>query len=206
MLALPQSGFIPVINNFRKATYSPSAPASTSSRELQMKRHTITSGASTSTGGRVIAASSNGSINGVTIALEEDVIFCPACKSEGKIKCIGPRIPETWNGKNVALENDLCFCSCPNPPHLVPNQSVRYQTISDTAARSTQAAGMAAGTDTMFDDRYILIDEDSGEPFPNTEYALKRQSGKIEFGTTNADGHTHIIATLAAAESIDIFL
>ncbi|MBP1206187.1 putative Zn-binding protein involved in type VI secretion [Duganella sp. 1411] len=60
-----------------------------------MKRHTITLGASTSAGGKVITASSNGSINGVTIALEGDVIFCPACKSQGKIMCVGPRIPET---------------------------------------------------------------------------------------------------------------
>lgn len=171
-----------------------------------MKRHTITLGALTSAGGKVISASSNGSINGVTIALEGDVIFCPACKSEGTIKCIGARIPETWNGKNVALESDLCLCSCPSPPHLVPSQSVRYQTISDTAADSAPAAGTTAGTDMMFDDRYVLIDEDTGESLRNTEYALKRPSGKIEFGTTNADGQTHIIATAATAESIDIFL
>jgi uncharacterized Zn-binding protein involved in type VI secretion len=170
-----------------------------------MKRHTITLGASTSVGGKVITASSNGSINGVTIALETDVIFCPVCKSQGKIMCIGPRIPETWNGKNVALENDLCLCGCANPPRLLPNQSVRYQNLSDAAAGSTQAAGIAASKDRMFDDRYVLIDEDTGEPLANAEYALKGPSGKIEFGTTDANGHTHLIATSAASESIEIF-
>jgi uncharacterized Zn-binding protein involved in type VI secretion len=59
-----------------------------------MKRYTITLGAATSAGGKVIDASSNGCINGAAIALEGDTIFCPACKSTGKIVCIEPRIPE----------------------------------------------------------------------------------------------------------------
>jgi uncharacterized Zn-binding protein involved in type VI secretion len=112
-----------------------------------MKRHTLTLGASTTAGGKVISASSHGSINGVMIALEEDMIFCPACKSQGKIVCTGPRIPETWNGKNVALENDLCLCGCPSPPKLVPNQSVRYQVIgeSETDMPQVDAASTAGG-------------------------------------------------------------
>lgn len=171
-----------------------------------MKRHTITLGASTSAGGKVISASGNGSINGVTIALEGDAIFCPACKSQGKINCVGPRIPETWNGKNVALENDLCVCGCATPPRLLPSQSLRYQTLGDTAANASQAAGIAASAAAIFDDRYILIDETTGDPLPHTEYALRGPSGKFEFGTTDANGHTHLIATSATSEPIDIFL
>jgi uncharacterized Zn-binding protein involved in type VI secretion len=172
-----------------------------------MKRHTITLGASTSAGGKVISASSNGSINGVTIALEGDAVFCPACKSQGKISCIGPRIPESWNGKNVALENDLCVCGCTIPPRLLPSQSLKYQTLDETATvDAIQAAGIAARTAAMFDDRYILIDNSTGKPLAHTEYALKGPSGHFEFGTTDADGHTHLIATSAASESIDIFL
>ena len=64
-----------------------------------MKRYTITLGASTTAGGKVISASGGGSINGVQIAVEGDPIFCPACKSQGKILCVEPRIPESWNGK-----------------------------------------------------------------------------------------------------------
>lgn len=176
-----------------------------------MKRHTITLGASTTAGGKVVSASSHGSINGVLIALEGDVIFCPACKSEGKIKCIGPRIPETWNGKDVALENDLCVCGCPSPPQLVPNQSVRYQVIGETDADISQAtmtptaAKSAIGKVTMFDDKYVLIDEETGDPLPKTEYALRRKNGKVEFGTTDVQGHTHLLAAAAQAESIQIY-
>lgn len=43
----------------------------------------------TRAGGKVIVASGRGSINGAAIALEGDAIYCPACKSNGKILCIG---------------------------------------------------------------------------------------------------------------------
>ncbi|WP_229258065.1 PAAR domain-containing protein [Duganella margarita] len=173
-----------------------------------MKRHTITLGASTTVGGKVISASSNGSINGVGIALEGDMIFCPACKSKGKIVCVGPRIPETWNGKNVALENDSCVCGCPGPPRLVPNQSVRYQIIgetSDTSQATDSTVGETASRLTMFDDRYALIDEETGNPLANTEYALRRESGELEFGTTDSQGHTHLLEAEVHAESIQIY-
>lgn len=174
-----------------------------------MKRHTITLGASTSAGGKVISASSHGRINGVTIALEGDVIICPACKSQGKIKCIGPRIPETWNGKQVALENDLCICGCPTPPKLIPNQSLKYQVIGDSESSSptvSRADNVTAEKSATFDDKYILIDESTGKPLPNIEYALRRSTGKIEFGTTDTSGHTHLLSASTESESIDIFL
>lgn len=176
-----------------------------------MKRHTITLGASTTAGGKVVSASSHGSIKGVIIALEGDLIFCPACKSEGKIVCVGPRIPDTWNGKNVALENDLCVCGCPSPPRLVPNQSVRYQVIGKTEADTSQATMASTAVETaisevtMFDDRYVLIDEETGDPLPKTEYALRRESGKVEFGTTDSQGHTHLLRAAVQAESIQIY-
>ena len=94
-----------------------------------MRRYHITLGSTTTAGGKVTSASSNGSINSKKIALEGDPIICPACKSSGKIMCVGPRIPEIWNGKKVALENDLCICGCSPPPKLKPSQSLRCQVI-----------------------------------------------------------------------------
>ncbi|EEF26807.1 Lysozyme, putative [Ricinus communis] len=132
----------------------------------------------TTTGGKVISASSHGSINGVAIALEGDVIFCPACKLEGKIVCAGARIPETWNGKNVALENDLCACGCTSHPRLVPNQSVKYQITGEADADMPQATAPATNTVMTFDDKYVLIDEETGIPLAKTEYALRRTNGQ----------------------------
>ena len=96
-----------------------------------MKRHHITLGASTTANGTVTSASSRRSINGVRIALEADTVDCRTCGSQGVIRCVGPRIPERYNGKQVALENDLCICNCPRPPTLVANQTSKAQFIDD---------------------------------------------------------------------------
>jgi uncharacterized Zn-binding protein involved in type VI secretion len=103
-----------------------------------MRRYHITLGASTTAGGKVVSASSNGSINGTRIALEGDAVTCPACKATGKISCVTPRIPETWNGKQVALENDLCICKCSTPPKLKPNQSLRCQVLEGSPSSTQQ--------------------------------------------------------------------
>ena len=96
-----------------------------------MQRFTITLGATTTSNGKVISASSAGSINGVKIALEHDQIFCPACKYAGYILTVGPRLSELWNGKEVALENDLCICGCSPHPRLIASQTLRCQVVSD---------------------------------------------------------------------------
>ncbi|MFD2366352.1 PAAR domain-containing protein [Pseudoduganella sp. GCM10020061] len=97
-----------------------------------MRRYHITEGAKTTAGGKVIAATSAMTIDGVKGALEGDPLYCPACKSAGKIMCVGPRIPETWNGKPVALSDDLCMCGCPTPPKLLANQNRKYQSTGST--------------------------------------------------------------------------
>jgi uncharacterized Zn-binding protein involved in type VI secretion len=179
-------------------------------KEQKMKRHTITLGASTTAGGKVLSASSSGNINGVTIALEGDPVSCPACKSPGKILCVEPRIPETWNGKKVALENDLCVCGCSSPPRLVPSQSIRYQNLNgnigaSAAAQASTEVINALKTEPLFDEKFALIDEDTGEPLRHTEYAIKRANGQVEFGVTDEKGHTHLLAAIAHTEPIEIY-
>ncbi|WP_371868769.1 PAAR domain-containing protein [Pseudoduganella ginsengisoli] len=43
---------------------------------MNVRRYTITLGASTTAGGKVISASANGSINGQQIALDNDLCTC----------------------------------------------------------------------------------------------------------------------------------
>ena len=57
----------------------------------------------------------------------------------------------------------------------------------------------------VFDDRFILFDEDTDTPMPNTEYAIRRANGHLEFGVTDAEGRTHLLTTTAEAESVDIY-
>lgn len=176
-----------------------------------MKRYTISLGATTTSGGKVTSASSSGRINGALIALEGDAIFCPACKSTGKIVCVEPRIPVQWNGKKVALEEDYCACGCVPPPRLVPNQSLRCQYLgsgSDECSSVARQSAMPYAGDAKpsFDDKFILFDADTGETLSIVEYAIKRASGNVEFGTTDHLGHTHLLSAEALAESIEIYL
>jgi uncharacterized Zn-binding protein involved in type VI secretion len=173
-----------------------------------MRRYTITLGARTTSGGKVVSASSEGMIDGVPIALEGDLVTCPACKASGKIACVGPRIPESWNGRNVALENDLIICRCPVPPKLLPNQAVRSQVIKDTGrALSNPVADRATRgpRGQAFSDQFKLVDDHDGTPLARREYAVVRASGKLEFGTSDEGGHTHMLSTTAHAEPVEIY-
>jgi uncharacterized Zn-binding protein involved in type VI secretion len=173
-----------------------------------MRRYTITLGAPTTSGGKVISASSGGKIDGAPIALEGDLVTCPQCKTAGKILCVGPRIPETWGGKNVALENDLCVCRCATHPRLLPNQTMRCQVIKDTGRALSNPGAAPAPRPALgpaFSERFVLVDDQDGAPLPSREYAVVRASGKLEFGTSDAAGHTHLLSATAQAESVEIY-
>lgn len=170
-----------------------------------MKRYTLTLGAGTSTGGKVISASGFGSIHGVQIALEGDAIYCPACKSNGEILCIGPRIPESWGGKQVGLSGDLCQCGCPSPPRLNANQRVRYQSLDEPVATP------AASTATPFAHQLSneepdtlpirFLHEHDGSPIAGQPYRLEFP-GKVVKGVTDAQGYTQPVTAADRAASI----
>lgn len=161
-----------------------------------MKRYTITLGASTTAGGKVITASANGRINGVKIALENDLIFCPACKSQGKIACVGLRKPETWNGRQVALENDLCMCGCLVLPKLISDQRVRFQVIEDVSLSYAMAvpvslASVAKSTALSLDKEVVeqffsLLDEND-QPMEGFRYDLYKD-GALHTKAANFSG------------------
>ncbi|GJI96079.1 hypothetical protein RugamoR57_27970 [Duganella caerulea] len=166
-----------------------------------MRRYTITLGASTTAGGKVITASANGSISGAQIALENDLIFCPACKSQGKILCVGPRIPETWNGKRVALGDDLCMCACTVLPKLVPNQTLRSQVIegSPTSAGVSSAAEISSdgqnvrtSEEEIIEQFFSLLDE-RGQPVEGFRYDLYKNGELHARAADYANGATEKI-------------
>lgn len=174
-----------------------------------MRRYFITLGAPTSAGGQVISASSGALIDGLAIALEGDLVACPQCRSTGKICCVGPRIPETWNGRNVALENDVCSCKCEVPPRLMTSQVLRSQVIKDSGrALSNPASGVVApgAAERQFAERFQLIDEENGQPVHGREYAVVRGSGKLEFGTSDALGMTHQLSATAQPEVVELYV
>lgn len=104
-----------------------------------MKRYNITTGSTTTAGGRVISGCERTSFNGELISREGDRVACPACGTEGFIALIGPHLHEEWNGKQAALEGDLCICKCDPPPELIANQSFKSQQFGPQPQRFTAA-------------------------------------------------------------------
>lgn len=178
-----------------------------------MRRYTITLGASTTAGGKVITASANGSINGVQIALENDLIFCPACKSQGKILCVGSRIPETWNGRQVALGDDLCMCACSMPPKLVPNQTLRSQVIEGSPASAGVSSAAEISSDSqnnrtseeeIVEQFFSLLDE-RGQPVEGFRYDLYKDGELHASATDYANGDTEKISGMGALKLVTWF-
>ncbi|AJY38190.1 MULTISPECIES: PAAR domain-containing protein [Burkholderia] len=92
-----------------------------------MRRYDIVKGDTTTVGGIVQGGDAADLIGGREQAYEHDPVWCPVCKTVGKIGCTGARISTTGpDGREAALSDDLCLCACPTPPKLVASQSVSY--------------------------------------------------------------------------------
>ncbi|MBN3850863.1 hypothetical protein G3N58_29160 [Paraburkholderia sp. Ac-20342] len=56
-----------------------------------------------------------------------------------------------------------------------------------------------------YDDCFVLRHA-GGQTLAHVAYAMQRQSGIFEYGETDADGHTHLLSSVASAENIRIYL
>jgi uncharacterized Zn-binding protein involved in type VI secretion len=76
----------------------------------------------TTVGGRVESSPLQypSSFHGFNQTFQGDPVWCPACNSYGKTKCVPPFRPYTGSdGRQANLDGDLCICNCPNPPRLI---------------------------------------------------------------------------------------
>ena len=71
---------------------------------------------------------------------------------------------------------------------------------------STTSGNPKIRADSMFNDFFRLLHAESGLPIRLVEYAIVRESGDIEHGTTDDNGHTHLLSTGANSESVDIYV
>lgn len=156
------------------------------------KRYLILLGAQTTAGGTVKTATSFLTYNGLPFALEGDLVDCPACRQEGTIQCVAPRLDASYNGKQYALEHDLCLCACSPPPRLVANQQHNCQLVGAGSTGSSLDAVLshmqasAAKTEAA---PLQLVRASDDQPFRNRHYILELPGRNIE-GVTDAEGRT----------------
>ncbi|WP_394780060.1 type VI secretion system Vgr family protein [Undibacterium sp.] len=66
---------------------------------------------------------------------------------------------------------------------------------------NSKAASLGKLPDTrvkIFDEAFVLKDQETGVPLANHPYRIKRADGSYEHGVTDGDGHTHLVASTAA--------
>ncbi|CAN7295420.1 PAAR domain-containing protein [Trinickia sp. LjRoot230] len=92
-----------------------------------VRRYDILKGDKTTAGGTVTDGSSLDTIADREQAYEGDHIWCPSCRSVGRIVCDGLRISmKGVDGREGALSDDLCVCKCSPSPRLIPSQYSSY--------------------------------------------------------------------------------
>lgn len=148
--------------------------------------------------------------------------WCDACKSAGPI-VEGPGTPgydlrmyDHVLQAYEAVEGDIVVCKCERPPRVIAvhGRRSRIDTYSDSAASAVAAVAASSGGQPLaklqadapqYDDRYVLRDGNH-HPMPDTRYTVQRPDGQMEYGTTDAEGHTHLLATTVSAERIRIYV
>jgi uncharacterized Zn-binding protein involved in type VI secretion len=102
------------------------------------KRYYIFAGDRTTADGVVRASSEFSRVADRALARDGDPVDCPACRTQGLIGCVGPRMSDSFMGKEYALSDDLCICNCSLPPTLVAGQDDEFQLVSAPYASVTR--------------------------------------------------------------------
>jgi len=186
----------------------------------------IRRGDTTSHGGTVLEGSVTDICHGKPISYVGHKTHCPKCK--GDFPIIEGVLTTTFYGRGVAIAGMKTACGAT----LIPSQftdtvewagGASFNSGADNGAIASHLAGLAASQTSgptpdaldataessvpdQYDDRYILLGVSDGKPLANTEYAIEREDGSIEHGTTDADGGTHLLKRTADAEHIRVYL
>jgi uncharacterized Zn-binding protein involved in type VI secretion len=187
---------------------------------MLMAGEIIRLGDSTSHGGMVIEGSQSDICMGKPIAYVGHKVLCPLCK--GQFPIVEGAQTTTFYGKGFALAGMRTSCGAlliasqftdvveyGVAGSSVNNMHNRITTDALSSATSpSDVNSLAADKEVaaQFDDRFFLLSAMTGEPLAFVEYALRRESGELEHGTTDEGGLTHMLSATTTAEVIDIYV
>lgn len=167
----------------------------------------IVVGDKTSHGGAVVSGTNFSSTGGQLIARKGDQVHCPQCKKMTTI--IEGDQTMIVDGQPVALHGHKTSCGAV----LISSQRPTTKEYGSSAANTNSFASFfspyVAEEDDVrmkFNDKYQLLDEMTNQPMANVDYAIVRGSGDVEHGTSDADGHTHLLSSIINIELIEIYL
>ena len=104
-------------------------------------------------------------------------------------------------GRAYAYHGDLTECGA----RLITSLELTASN-SCSFARTKVEQGKEGLPDLSFDDRFVLLDDETGAPAAFVEYAVERENGSVEHGVSNERGETHILSSTTRPEKIRIYV
>ncbi|WP_197523915.1 MULTISPECIES: PAAR domain-containing protein [Cupriavidus] len=174
-----------------------------------MMKGIVRQGDKTTHGGTVLEGIPNFRIHGLPAAAVGHMVSCPLCN--GVFPIIEGDTGFTAHGKAIALHGMRTACGAQLISSTAGFANVEHPRSSAVFASTHNKDGLlrvpASPHDAnRFDDLYVLLDSKTQAPLANTEYALVRETGEPEFGTTDNKGRTHLLASEARARNVQIYV
>ncbi|WP_454721761.1 MULTISPECIES: PAAR domain-containing protein [Cupriavidus] len=167
----------------------------------------VCKGDETTHGGKVLEGIPNFLVRGALAAGVGHMVFCPKCN--GTFPIIEGDSSFVAHGFSVALHGMRTACGAQLISSARGFADVEYPrggTAFASAENGVSVVAGAWGKDDSYDERYVLQDSRSGKPLPNTEYALVRRGAAPEYGTTDREGRTHLLASEARAVDVTVYV
>lgn len=137
-------------------------------------------------------------------------VFCPACKTTGRIAAKWPRLSDSMMGREAALEGDICLCACHPPPRMIASQHDSFQEIEveeKTAARPADAVQsepiQTESPAPRYAQRVQVRDSSTGMPLRHQPYRVE-VNGAQTYGRTDEEGVATIETDAPSAFRIHI--
>jgi uncharacterized Zn-binding protein involved in type VI secretion len=129
-------------------------------------------GDSTSHGGKVLTASSNVFYGGIEVARVGDSVSCPKCKGTYTIVSGAQSV---FNNEQIARNGDSVSCGA----KLIAGSGA---TFSGAPINNEETQS--------YDERFQIVDEDTGEPLASYPYYIETAAGTVYSGETDEEGYT----------------
>ncbi|WP_209440495.1 PAAR domain-containing protein [Paraburkholderia dilworthii] len=146
--------------------------------------------------------------NGRKWAVTGSLATCGECK--GSFLIFGSAHDTTDEGRTAVVDGDLVLCPCRTNHVVAGSDAGCFTEVDDDSDSASYKQERSEQPDNelahYYDDRFQLLDAQTGEPLANLEYAIVRATGEIEYGVTDLSGHTHLLSSTADSESVNIYM
>jgi uncharacterized Zn-binding protein involved in type VI secretion len=155
-----------------------------------VKRYAIKLYDKSTSGAFVSQGEEPGNHHGTPLAVVGGSIYCPTCKSEGRIVATGPRRPMSIGGKEIALENDWGLHKCRPPPRMIASQETMSQSFTNDELEALGYTPSGVPLLHHHDEAITLRDGRTRRPLANVQYRLRDGSQILATGVTDARGRS----------------